>query len=140
MTGTFYRNVKISLRNFFQNLLSTQVDNLYLDEENENIDGDSAIIVFTSIARNEDAISSKIEDTIQLNLYAKNMETIEELTKFIIDNLTDRKIDVLDYVNGTQSKIGEVYLSKLDVMILPPDGEYKISVIRIDYEYYEEGF
>lgn len=131
MTYNFYMNVVKSIRKFFYD-----IDNnvkWYIDTNNVNMTEDEFVEVLSTTMLRESEILSEVSDLINVNVYSK--ADVDALVGKIYDALNNRFIDVLDFENGTLTRLDRIYITRIEITNLGNISGYQVKNLSVFIEY-----
>lgn len=131
MTNNFYMNVVKSIRKFFYD-----IDNnvkWYIDTNNVNMTEDEFVEVLSTTMLRESKILPEVSDLINVNVYSK--ADVDALVGKIYDALNNRFIDVLDFENGTLTRLDRIYITRIEITNLGNISGYQVKNLSVFIEY-----
>lgn len=124
-------NVVKSIRKFFYD-----IDNnvkWYIDTNNVNMTEDEFVEVLSTTMLRESEILSEVSDLINVNVYSK--ADVDALVGKIYDALNNRFIDVLDFENGTLTRLDRIYITRIEITNLGNISGYQVKNLSVFIEY-----
>jgi hypothetical protein len=124
-------NVVKSIRKFFYD-----IDNnvkWYIDTNNVNMTEDEFVEVLSTTMLRESKILPEVSDLINVNVYSK--ADVDALVGKIYDALNNRFIDVLDFENGTLTRLDRIYITRIEITNLGNISGYQVKNLSVFIEY-----
>jgi hypothetical protein len=124
-------NMVKSIRKFFYDIDNTV--KWYVDEFNADMVDDEFVEVLSSTRIREDEILPEVSDLINVNVYSK--ADVDALVGKIYDALNNRFIDVLDFENGTLTRLDRIYITRIEITNLGNISGYQVKNLSVFIEY-----